>query len=291
MNYSIHGQLTRFQVSDFMSTALASASADFSDFEALARFLSRQAAAQDLLARMKAAREIISGPLVFTTSFGIEDQAIGHAVLSQGLDIELVTLDTGRLFGETHEVWAATEQKYGRRVRAVVPAQTALEALVAEQGADGFKASVTARQACCHVRKVEPLNRALQGAQGWISGLRADQSEHRAEVAFASVDAARGLIKINPLYDWTRADAERFTREHDVPVNALHAQGFLSIGCAPCTRAIQPGEPERAGRWWWEQEGKSECGLHANPLHLAARAALQVEAKVEAKVQTKVQTS
>ena len=251
---------------------------DVSDFAALAQFLSRRAGGRSLFERVKLAREFMSGPVVFTTSFGIEDQAIGHAILSQGLDIDLVTLDTGRLFAETHEVWAATEQKYGRRVRAIVPQQSALEALIGEQGADGFRSSVAARQSCCHVRKVEPLNRALDGAAGWITGLRADQSEHRAEVAFASVDAARALIKINPLYDWTRADAARFTRDHGVPVNALHGQGFLSIGCAPCTRAIQPGEPERAGRWWWEQEGKTECGLHANPLHLAARAALKVQA-------------
>ncbi len=118
------------------------------------------------------------------------------------------------------------------------------------------------RRACCHVRKVEPLNRALAGAQGWITGLRADQSEHRADVAFAEFDAARSLIKINPLFDWTRDRAADFTREHGVPVNTLHASGFLSIGCAPCTRAVAPGEPERAGRWWWEAEGKTECGLH-----------------------------
>jgi phosphoadenosine phosphosulfate reductase len=258
-----------------MSLALASDASDRDALNASARFLSQQAGTLDLFGRVKLAREFMTGGLVFTTSFGIEDQAIGHAILSQGLDIDLVTLDTGRLFGETHDVWAATEQKYGRRVRAVVPAQSALEALLGEQGADGFKSSVAARQACCHVRKVEPLNRALEGADGWVTGLRADQSEHRAEVSFASVDAGRALIKINPLYDWTRADAARFTRDHGVPVNALHGQGFLSIGCAPCTRAIRPGEPERAGRWWWEQEGKTECGLHANPLHPAARKAFE----------------
>ena len=260
-----------------MSVALAPEPADLSDFAALAQYLSHRAGGLDLFERVKLAREFMTGGQVFTTSFGIEDQAIGHAILSQDLDIDLVTLDTGRLFGETHEVWAATEQKYGRHVRAVVPAQNALEGLIGAQGADGFKSSVAARQACCHVRKVEPLNRALEGAAGWITGLRADQSGHRANVNFANFDRERGLIKINPLYDWTRADAVNFTRQHDVPVNTLHEKGFLSIGCAPCTRAVKPGEPERAGRWWWEQEGKSECGLHANPLHLAARAALKVQ--------------
>jgi phosphoadenosine phosphosulfate reductase len=245
--------------------------------DAQARHLSQQAVALDLFGRVKAARETIEGPLVLTTSFGLEDQAIGHAILSQDLDIELVTLDTGRLFPETHDVWAETEARYGRRIRAIVPNGHELETLVAGQGSDGFRTSVAARQACCHARKVAPLQRALEGARGWITGLRADQSEHRAAVSFASVDSARGLIKINPLYDWTRADAVDFTRTHDVPVNTLHARGFLSIGCAPCTRAVEPGKPERAGRWWWEQEGKTECGLHANPLHLAARAALKAQ--------------
>jgi phosphoadenosine phosphosulfate reductase len=245
----------------------------------MARRLSAAAATLGLFDRLAAARAAIAGKLVFTTSFGVEDQAIGHAILSQGLNIELVTLDTGRLFPETHDVWAETERCYGRRIRAIVPDHTGLEALIGEQGSDGFKASVAARRACCHVRKVEPLNRALAGAAGWITGLRADQSEHRADIAFASVDAARGLIKISPLYDWTRSRTKDFAREFGVPVNALHARGFLSIGCAPCTRAIETGEPERAGRWWWENDGKTECGLHANPLHLAARGAAQKAAQ------------
>jgi phosphoadenosine phosphosulfate reductase len=239
------------------------------------RRLNEAAAGLDLFGRLKAARAAIEGTLTFTTSFGIEDQAITHAILSQGLDIDLVTLDTGRLFQETHDVWAATEQRYGVHIRAIAPERDAVEALLAGQGANGFRNSVAARQACCHVRKVLPLKTALDGAQGWITGLRADQSMHRTAVAFASLDAERGLIKINPLYDRTRDDAVAFTRDHDVPVNVLHERGFLSIGCAPCTRAIAPDEPERAGRWWWEDEGKSECGLHANPLHLAARAKLK----------------
>ncbi|MDO9412109.1 MAG: phosphoadenylyl-sulfate reductase [Pseudolabrys sp.] len=245
----------------------------------LSERLSAAAASKDLFERVAAARAAIEGPLVFTTSFGLEDQTIGHAILSQNLAIDLVTLDTGRLFGETHNVWAATEQRYGRRIAAIVPERSALEALIDAQGANGFRASVAARQSCCHVRKVEPLNRALAGAAGWVTGLRADQSQHRAAVAFAERDGARGLIKINPLFDWTRERAVDFAKQHNVPVNTLHAHGFLSIGCAPCTRAVAPGEPERAGRWWWEDEGKNECGLHANPLHLAARARIIEEQK------------
>ena len=244
------------------------------DAAAVARRLSEAAFSLDLFGRVAAARVAIAGTIVFTTSFGLEDQAIGHAILSQNLAIDLVTLDTGRLFAETHDVWAETEQRYGRRIAAIIPERAALESLIDAQGANGFRSSVAARQACCHVRKVEPLNRTLHNAAGWVTGLRADQSQHRAAVAFAEFDSARGLIKINPLFDWTRERAVDFTRQHDVPVNTLHAAGFLSIGCAPCTRAIQPGEPERAGRWWWEDEGKTECGLHANPLHLATRKAL-----------------
>src|SRR3972149_5651513 len=159
---------------------------------ALARRLSATAVSLVLFHRPAAARAAIGGTLVFTTSFGLEEQAIGHAILSQRLDVELVTLDTGRLFPETHDVWAETERRYGRRIRAIVPDRRALETLIERQGSDGFRASVDARRACCHVRKVEPLNRALAGADAWITGLRADQSEHRAAVAFASVDGARG---------------------------------------------------------------------------------------------------
>jgi len=245
-----------------MSLAFSPAQAGSTDPNPPAARLCAGAAALDLFARVKAARDAVGGRLVFTTSFGLEDQAIGHAILSQNLDVDIVTLDTGRLFAQTHDVWAATERRYGRRIAAIVPDRTQLETLIARQGNDGFRDSIEARRACCHVRKVAPLARALEGAQGWVTGLRADQSTHRAGVAFAEFDEARGLLKINPLFDWTRERAVAFTQEHDVPINALHTQGFLSIGCAPCTRAIAHDEPERAGRWWWEQDGKTECGLH-----------------------------
>jgi phosphoadenosine phosphosulfate reductase len=235
--------------------------------------LSANAAPLDLFQRLAVARAVIGGRLVFTTSFGLEDQAISHAILSQDLDIEIITLDTGRLFLETHEVWATTERHYGRRIRALVPDGRELEALIEMQGTEGFRASVRARQSCCHVRKVEPLNRVLAGTQGWITGMRADQSEYRADITFVSFDNTRGLIKINPLYDWTRERVLNFTREQNVPLNILHTRGFLSIGCAPCTRGVEPGAPERSGRWWWESDGNTECGLHTRPLHAIARAA------------------
>lgn len=211
------------------------------------------------LARLRAA---IPGPIVFTTSLGLEDQAITHAIFSQDLEIAVVTLDTGRLFPETHALWAETEARYGKRIVAYHPRHDALEALLAAQGANGFYASVANRTACCEARKVEPLGRALDGAAAWITGLRADQSAARAGFAFIERDAAHGLLKANPLLDWRREAVAAYVAANNVPYNPLHDRGFVSIGCQPCTRAIAPGEPERAGRWWWEDEGKKECGLH-----------------------------
>lgn len=216
---------------------------------------------------LRAIRAAVAGRIVFTTSFGLEDQAVMHLIASQGLDIEFVTLDTGRLFPETYDVWAATEARYGVRIAAICPEAATLEVLVRRQGIDGFRESVEARKACCHVRKVDPLARALAGASVWVTGLRADQSAARGNLEMLTEDASQGLLKLSPLVSWSREDVAAFARAHDVPVNALHARGFLSIGCAPCTRAVQPGEPERAGRWWWEQTGEGdaaqkECGLH-----------------------------
>jgi len=217
---------------------------------------------RDLMKRIVAVRSLVCGRIVFTTSFSVEDQAIAHAIFEQALEIEVVTLDTGRLFPQSYELWAQTERRYGRRMSAFYPDRTRLESLVSREGIDGFFASVEARRACCGVRKVEPLRRALAGAAAWITGLRADQSDERAGISFAAVDPNHRLIKVNPLFDWTRERVLSFIREHDIPYNSLHDRGFASIGCAPCTRAIAPGEPERAGRWWWEQEEKKECGLH-----------------------------
>jgi phosphoadenosine phosphosulfate reductase len=216
----------------------------------------------DLAQRIAAIRNIARGRVVFTTSFGIEDQAVTHAICSQALAIDVVTLDTGRLFPQTYELWAQTERRYGRRLQAFYPERGAVEALVDRQGINGFYTSVEGRHACCTVRKVEALRRALAGATAWITGLRADQSDNRAGISFAAIDPQHRLIKVNPLFDWTREQVLAFIREHGIPYSPLHDQGFLSIGCAPCTRAIVPGEPERSGRWWWEQEHKKECGLH-----------------------------
>lgn len=216
----------------------------------------------NLMKRLATIRNAVQGRIVFTTSFGIEDQAIGHALFVQSLEIEVVTLDTGRLFPETYEVWTHTERRYGKRILALYPDHASIEALIARQGIDGFFDSVNARRACCAIRKVEPLRRALAGAAAWITGLRADQSDDRAGTSLAAIDPDHRLIKLNPLFDWTRDQVFSFVREHRVPYNSLHDHGFVSIGCSPCPRPIAAGEPERAGRWWWEQEDKKECGLH-----------------------------
>jgi phosphoadenosine phosphosulfate reductase len=217
---------------------------------------------RDLMKRVATVRKLVRGRVVFTTSFGLEDQAIAHAIFVQALEIEVVTLDTGRLFPQTYGLWAETERRYGQRIPAFYPDRARVESLIARQGIDGFYTSVEARRACCAMRKVEPLQRALAGGTAWIAGLRADQSDERAGISFAVVDPHHRLLKVNPLFDWTRERVLSFIREHGVPYNSLHDRGFASIGCAPCTRAIAFGEPERTGRWWWEQEQKKECGLH-----------------------------
>jgi len=240
---------------------------------ALATGLADQLGALDLFERLSAIRALITGRIVFTTSFGLEDQAIAHAIFSQGLAIDVATLDTGRLFPETYEVWAETERRYESRILAFTPETKSVEALVGRQGINGLRASVVARLDCCAVRKVAPLARILDGSAAWVTGLRADQSADRARLSAASFDKQRALIKVSPLFDWTRERTLEFVRARDVPYNALHDRGFLSIGCAPCTRAVAPGEPERAGRWWWEQEGQKECGLHIADDGRAGRAA------------------
>ena len=212
--------------------------------------------------RLRSLRHAVPGRIVFTTSFGIEDQAISHLIFTGRLDVDVVTLDTGRLFPSTYKVWAETEERYGVRIRSYHPESAALAAHVADAGINGFYHSKQARTDCCTVRKVEPLGRALAGAAAWVTGLRADQSGQRSVVDLASWDADRRLLKVAPLFDWTRSQVADFCVAEGVPVNELHAKGFLSIGCEPCTRALKPGEPERAGRWWWESDEAKECGLH-----------------------------
>jgi phosphoadenylyl-sulfate reductase (thioredoxin) len=232
------------------------------DLAVEANRLNRLLADLDPAERLARFRREIEGRIVFTTSFGLEDQVILHLILERAIGIDIATIDTGRLFPETYELWAETERRYGRRIWAVYPQHGHVEALVQEHGINGFYDSREARLACCHARKVEPLDRALTAAAGWIVGLRAEQSGQRQGTALVAADD-RNLLKLSPLFDWSRDAVRSFAAAHEIPVNALHAKGFPSIGCAPCTRAIAPGEPERAGRWWWEADDKKECGLHA----------------------------
>jgi len=217
---------------------------------------------QTLPERLRTAVAAIDGRLVLTTSFGKEAQLVAHHIFTERLPIEVVTIDTGRLFPETHKVWQETEERYGVRIRAAHPEAVEITDLIADQGINGFYYSKDAREAFCDVRKVHPLNHALAGASAWLVGLRADQSRHRSSVRLASWDSHHQLVKLAPLFDWTGDEVAAECERLGVPVNALHAQGFPSIGCAPCTRAVQPGDDERSGRWWWEADDTKECGLH-----------------------------
>lgn len=205
------------------------------------------------------------GEIVFTTSFGAEDQALTDMICRNGLEIPIETLDTGRLFPETYDTWAETEAKYGIRIKAYAPDHAALEELVNGQGINLYRKSLDARHACCAVRKLEPLGRLLAGRQVWVSGLRSEQSPTRSGLLFVERDEARDLTKLSPLADWSEADVWNYIRAWDVPYNRLHDVGYPSIGCACCTRAVKRTESLRAGRWWWEAPDHKECGLHNRP--------------------------
>lgn len=214
----------------------------------------------DLASRLRLAAAI--GRAVFTSSLGIEDQVITAAIGMERLGIEVATLETGRLFAETLALIDETEDRFGIEIRRHRPQEADVAGYVAQYGLNGFYESVEARHACCHVRKVAPLARTLDGATVWVTGLRRSQSGNRAATPFVEYDAERGLFKVNPLADWSLDEIAAYVEKHTVPTNPLHARGYPSIGCEPCTRAIKPGEPERAGRWWWENDEKRECGLH-----------------------------
>lgn len=222
------------------------------------------AATPSLTERIRLVRELIPGRITFSTSLGLEDQAVLHAIADSGAEIDVFTLDTGRHFAETLGTIAESEAHYGVPIRLVHPEAGELEALIERDGVLGFRKSLEQRKACCNVRKVKPLSRALTGASAWITGLRRGQSGGRLDTPFAEIDHGHGLVKVSPIADWSLETLEGFVAANDVPVNPLHAQGFPSIGCSVCTRAIGPGEDIRAGRWWWESPEAKECGLHGN---------------------------
>ena len=199
--------------------------------------------------------------VVFSTSFGQEDQVITALIAKNDLPINIFTLDTGRLFQETYDVFHKTQKKYKKDIKVYFPEAAAVEKLLEIKGPNSFYDSVENRKECCFIRKVAPLTKALKGNAIWITGLRAEQSENRNSLDLFEYDAHFDIIKFNPLLKWTLEDVQKYIDDNNVPQNALHKQGFVSIGCAPCTRAISEGEDIRAGRWWWESSHK-ECGLH-----------------------------
>jgi phosphoadenosine phosphosulfate reductase len=202
------------------------------------------------------------GRLVYSNSLGAEAMVLTDIIATQLPEIDMFSIDTGRLYEETHELLEKLQRRYRRAIRVVYPDAAALERLVALQGVNGFYHSLEARLECCRIRKVEPFKRAIAGYDGWITGLRREQSAARAAAEAVEWDAEHGLYKVSPLLEWTEAEVWQYIRARRLPYNRLHDRQFPSIGCAPCTRAIQPGESRRAGRWWWEQPETRECGLH-----------------------------
>lgn len=206
--------------------------------------------------------QLYPGKLTLSTSFSIEDQLITHEIVGTGLPVTLFTLDTGRLFPETYAVWSSTLQRYGIAIKAYYPNQELLEPFVEANGPNAFYASVENRKTCCHIRKVEPLKRALAGKAVWITGLRSAHSSARNDLSLLEWDEGNQILKYHPLLHWSTEQVKTAIDQHAIPYNPLHDKGFVSIGCAPCTRSVRPGEDFRAGRWWWEDTGKKECGLH-----------------------------
>jgi len=210
---------------------------------------------------LKKTVELFPGTVKFSSSLGQEDQVLTHIIGRNKIGVKIFTLDTGRLFNEIYELIEKTEARYQVKIETFFPKAELVQQMVNEKGINLFYESVENRQTCCGVRKVEPLNRALQGTQVWITGLRAEQNDHRKSVQMVEWLEDKKMYKINPLLNWTYDEMIAYIKQNNVPYNSLHDKGFISIGCAPCTRAIEPGEDARAGRWWWEQSQK-ECGLH-----------------------------
>ncbi|MCC9166839.1 phosphoadenylyl-sulfate reductase [Pontibacter harenae] len=204
------------------------------------------------------------GSIAFSSSLGIEDQLITHYIFSNDIPVRVFTLDTGRLFNETYNLLNRTNSRYDKRIQVYFPKNEAVEKLLTEKGPLSFYQSLEDRKECCFIRKVEPLKRALKGVQLWVTGIRADQSDARQSLQLLEWDEGNQLIKYNPLLHWTLDEVRAAIKKDNVPYNPLHDKGFISIGCAPCTRAVREGDDFRAGRWWWEDTSKKECGLHAS---------------------------
>lgn len=202
------------------------------------------------------------GKIVFTTSLGIEDQVITHKIFQNNFEIKVATLDTGRLFPQTYDVLSNTIIRYKKTIDVYFPEYEAVEKMVTEKGPLSFYQSVENRKECCRLRKVVPLKRALAGMECWISGIRASQSDNRNQMDWIEYDEEKKLFKFYPLFNWSFEEVKNFIKENNIPYNALHDKGYVSLGCEPCTSAVRPGEDFRAGRWWWENDGPKECGFH-----------------------------
>jgi len=205
---------------------------------------------------------LFPGKVIFTTSFGMEDQVISHLIFKNNIPVEVITLDTGRLFPETYKVFNETIRKYQKKINVYFPDYHAVEKMVTEKGPYSFYYSKENRLECCRLRKVLPLNRALEGKVCWISGIRAGQSDNRNQMDWMEYDENKKLYKFYPLFNWSFEEVKKFVKENNIPYNVLHDKGFVSIGCEPCTRAVKEGEDFRAGRWWWETDSEKECGCH-----------------------------
>jgi phosphoadenosine phosphosulfate reductase len=216
----------------------------------------------DIVESLKYIVDLYPGKVVFSTSFGWEDQVISHIIFKNDLPVKVFTLETGRLFPETYYVWNRTLEMYAKQIHAYYPNTQAVENMISSKGPSSFYESVENRKECCGIRKVEPLKRALAGNSVWITGIRADQSQNREHMDNVEWDEGNQLLKYHPIFDWTLEQVKAYIRENNIPYNPLHDKGFPSIGCAPCTRAVREGEDFRAGRWWWEDQSKKECGLH-----------------------------
>jgi phosphoadenosine phosphosulfate reductase len=217
----------------------------------------------DPVAALRYFAEAYEGKIVFSTSFGWEDQVITHMIFANDIPIKVFTLETGRLFPETYYVWSRTLDIYKKPIVAYHPNAEMLQDLVSAKGPNSFYESVDNRKQCCFIRKMEPLKRALAGNAFWVTGIRSEQSVNRHDMSNLEWDEQNQMIKFHPIFDWSLDDVKAYIKENNIVYNTLHDKGFPSIGCAPCTRAVAPGEDFRAGRWWWEDQSKKECGLHA----------------------------
>lgn len=203
-------------------------------------------------------------PVTFANSLGAEDMVLTDIIDRYQLDIDMFSLDTGRLPQETYDLMQVVRERYKTPLRIYFPNVKQVEAYVAEHGVNGFYDSIELRKACCHIRKVEPLRRALQGKRAWITGMRSEQASTRSNLKVSAYDMDNRMQKVNPLLDWSNAEVWEYLKHYEVPYNKLHDKFYPSIGCAPCTRAITPGEDIRSGRWWWEAPENKECGLHSS---------------------------